>query len=88
MMSLKEVRRTKGMLKEIKKELQDLLKQFSSAQYLLSVPGIGHLSAVVFLGGLGNPAFFHNAKRIIKYAGYDPQESDSGKRIGRMVISK
>ena len=25
---------------------------------------------------------------MIKYAGYDPQENDSGQRIGRKVISK
>jgi transposase len=85
---LKEVRRTEGMLKDIKKELKDLLSQIPSARYLLSIPGVGHLSAAVFLGELGNPAYFHHAKQIIKYAGYDPQESDSGKRIGRKVISK
>jgi transposase len=27
-------------------------------------------------------------EQIIKYAGYDPQESDSGKRVGRKAISK
>jgi transposase len=85
---LNEVRRTEGMLKEIQKELKDLLNQLPSAQYLLSIPGVGYLSAAVFLGELGNPAYFHHAKQIIKYAGYDPQESDSGKRIGRKVISK
>ena len=85
---LKEVKRTEGMLKEIQKELKDLLNQLPSAQYLLSIPGVGYLSAAVFLGELGNPAYFHRAKQIIKYAGYDPQESDSGKRIGRKVISK
>ncbi|HXX81222.1 MAG TPA: IS110 family transposase [Thermodesulfovibrionales bacterium] len=85
---LKEVKRTEGMLKEIQKELKDLLNQLPSAQYLLSIPGVGYLSAAVFLGELGNPAYFHRAKQIIKYAGYDPQESDSGKKIGRKVISK
>ena len=62
--------------------------QFPSSRYLLSIPGMGYLSAAVFLGELGNPAYFHHAKHIIKYAGYDPQESDPGKQIGRKVISK
>ena len=88
MVCLNEVRRTEGMLKEIQKELKDLLSQIPSAHYLLSIPGVGYLSAAVFLGELGNPAYFHSAKQIVKYAGYDPQESDSGKRIGRKVISK
>src|SRR5512143_379397 len=88
MACLREVKRTEGMLKEIQKELKDLLNQLPAAPYLLSIPGVGYLSAAVFLGELGNPAYFHHAKQIIKYAGYDPQESDSGKRIGRKVISK
>lgn len=85
---LNEVKRTEGMLQEIKKEMKMLLKHLPAAQFLLSIPGVGHLSAAIFLGELGNPAYFHRAKQIIKYAGYDPQESDSGKRIGRKVISK
>jgi transposase len=86
--SLNEVKRTERMLQEIKKEMKGLLKHLPAVQYLLSIPGVGHLSAAIFLGELGNPAYFHRAKQIIKYAGYDPQESDSGKRIGRKVISK
>ena len=85
---LNEVKQTERMLHEIKKELKGLLLQLPAAQHLLSIPGVGYLSAAIFLGELGNPEYFHRAKQIIKYAGYDPQESDSGKRIGRKVISK
>jgi transposase len=85
---LNEVKRTERMLQEIKKEMEELLKHLPAAQSLLSIPGVGHLSAAIFLGELGNPAYFPHDKQIIKYAGYDPQESDSGKRIGRKVISK
>jgi transposase len=85
---LNEVKRTERMLLEIRKELKSLLKQLPASRYLLSIPGIGYLSAAIFLGELGNPGYFHRAKQIIKYAGYDPQESDSGKHIGRKVISK
>jgi len=65
-----------------------MLKEIPSATYLMSIPGIGPLSAAVFLGELGDPSHFHNARQIVKYAGYDPQESDSGSRIGRKFISK
>jgi transposase len=54
----------------------------------LSIPGVGPLSAAVFLGELGNPAYFHNARQIVKYAGYDPQERDSGSWVSRKFISK
>jgi transposase len=87
-MCLEEVKRTVLSLKDIDKQLKFLLKETSVASYLMSIPGIGPLSAAVFLGELGDPTHFHNARQIVKYAGYDPQESDSGSRIGRKFISK
>jgi transposase len=87
-MCLEEVKRTVLSLKDIDKQLKLLLKETSAASYLMSIPGVGPLSAAVFLGELGDPTHFHNARQIVKYAGYDPQESDSGSRIGRRFISK
>ena len=87
-MCLEEVKRTVLSLKDIDKQLKLLLKETSAASYLMSIPGVGTLSAAVFLGELGDPTHFHNARQIVKYAGYDPQESDSGSRIGRRFISK
>jgi len=87
-MCLEEVKRTVLSLKDIDKQFKLLLKETTAASYLMSIPGIGPLSAAVFLGELGDPAHFHNARQIVKYAGYDPQESDSGSRIGRKFISK
>jgi transposase len=85
---LEEVKRTVMTLKNIDVQLKRMLKEIPSATYLMSIPGIGPLSAAVFLGELGDPTHFHNARQIVKYAGYDPQESDSGSRIGRRFISK
>ena len=87
-MCLEEVKRTVMTLKNMDIQLKRMLKEIPSASYLMSIPGIGPLSAAVFLGELGDPAHFHNARQIVKYAGYDPQESDSGSRIGRRFISK
>jgi transposase len=87
-MCLKEVKRTEGLVKEAEKKIKGLLKQIEYTEYLLSIPGVGPLSVAVVLGELGNPSHFKNARQIIKYAGYDPKENDSGQRIGRKVISK
>jgi transposase len=87
-MCLEEVKRTVLTLKDMDRQLKSMAKDIPSASYLMSIPGIGPLSAAVFLGELGNPAHFHNARQIVKYAGYDPQESDSGSWIGRKFISK
>ena len=56
--------------------------------YILSLPGMGPVSCGIFLGELGNPDYFKNPRQIIKYAGYDPKENDSGSRVGRKIISK
>lgn len=87
-MCVEEVQRTQGLLKDVKRELKRLLQEIPNAQYVLSIPGIGTISAAVFLGEMGNPFYFHGARQMVKYAGYDPQESDSGNRIGRRFISK
>jgi len=87
-MYLEEVQRSEERLKEIEKQMKKLLEEVPSAKQILSIPGVGVLSCAVFLGELGNPSNFQHAKQIIKYAGYDPQENDSGQRIGRKIISK
>ena len=87
-MCLEEVKRTVLTLKDMDRQLKCMVKDIPSASYLMSIPGIGPLSAAVFLGELGDPSHFHNARQIVKYAGYDPQESDSGSRVGRKFISK
>jgi transposase len=87
-MCLEEVKRTELMIKDIEREVKRMLREIPQAEYLLSIPGIGPISAAVFLGELGNPSYFQGARQIVKYAGYDPQESDSGYRISRKFISK
>jgi transposase len=57
---LEEVMRSEVLLKEIVIKMKGLLKQTPYSEFLLSIPGIGPLSAAVFLGELGNPAYFSN----------------------------
>jgi transposase len=85
---LEEVKRTVLALKDMDRQLKLMVKEIPAASYLRSIPGIGPLSAAVFLGELGDPAHFHNARQIVKYAGYDPQENDSGSWVSRKFISK
>ncbi len=85
---LEEVKRSEGQLKDIENEMGKLLEEVPYAKTILSIPGVGVLSCAVLLGELGDPANFKHYKQIIKYAGYDPQENDSGQSIGRKRISK
>lgn len=68
--------------------MKKLLDKISYTQYLLSIKGVGIVTAAIFLGELGSPDHFKHFKQIIKYAGYDPTERDSGLLIGRRKISK
>jgi len=85
---LAEIRKYEGQLEEVGEQMQRLLKQTPAAEILMSIRGVGIITTAVFLGELGDPKNFSDAKQIIKYAGYDPQEDDSGKSVGRKRISK
>jgi transposase len=85
---LSEIMHSEAQLKEIELQMKTLLQEIPCSEYILSIPGIGALTCGVFLGELGNPGSFTNPKQIVKYAGYDPQEHDSGQRTGRKIISK
>ena len=85
---LREIKRYEDQLKEVKEQMEVLLTQIPSAEILMSIRGVGMITTGVFLGELGDPKNFNDAKQIVKYAGYDPQENDSGKSVGRKRISK
>jgi transposase len=85
---LSEIRHSEAQLKEIQSRIGAILKDIPFAEYILSIPGVGVLTCGVFLGELGNPYNFKDPRQIVKYAGYDPREHDSGQRTGRRMISK
>jgi transposase len=87
-MYLEEIKRSDARRKVLEREMKALLTEIPLAQYILSLPGAGPVSCSIFLGELGNPECFNNPRQIIKYAGYDPKENDSGSRTGRKIISK
>jgi transposase len=87
-MYLEEIKRSDARRTVLEHEIEELLKEIPLAEYILSLPGMGKVSCGIFLGELGNPEHVKNPRQIIKYAGYDPKENDSGSRVGRKIISK
>jgi transposase len=87
-MYLEEIKRSDARRQLLEHEMKELLKEIPCAQYILSLPSMGEVGCAVFLGELGNPEHFGNPRQIIKYAGYDPKENDSGLQVGRKIISK
>jgi transposase len=55
-MCLEEVNRTELIIKNIEREIKRMLKDIPRAEYRLSIPGVGPISAAIFLGELGNPS--------------------------------
>ena len=87
-MYLEEITRSDTRRRALECQMEELLEEIPFAEYILSLPGMGPVSCAIFLGELGNPEHFSNPRQIIKYAGYDPKENDSGSRTGRKIISK
>lgn len=58
------------------------------APALLSVPGVGQLTAAVFLGSVGDAGAYESAEQVLRLAGLNLVEDSSGLRRGRKKISK
>jgi transposase len=71
------------------KSLIGLVERTEEGKYLLSIPGISYLSAAGLLAETGPLKHYQNAKQVIKMAGTNPIESESGgKRLGETPMSK
>jgi len=58
------------------------------SEWFLSIKGIGIITAAGFLGEVGDPLRFNNARQIANYAGYNLIEDSSGKNKSGTTISK
>jgi transposase len=72
----------------LEQQIVILLHEIEYGAYLLSVKGIGIITAAIFLAETGAPKNFHSAKELISYSGLDPFETESGQVFGRKKISK
>ena len=75
-------------LNEIEQAMEHELSRTGYAQQLLGIKGIGIVSAASFLGEVGDPLRFQNARQIANYAGYNLVEDSSGKSKSGTCISK
>ena len=57
-------------------------------EIILSIPGIGVVTAASFLGEIGDPMRFESPRQISKMAGYNLIEDSSGKSKSGTIISK
>lgn len=78
----------KARINAIEKEIRDLIKQTPALKFqynlLLTIPGIGHVTAVTLLAEVGDFSAFDTAPQLAAYAGLNPQ----GHRSGSSVLKK
>ena len=83
-----ELEMIEKQLAEIEALMEKLLYATGYAEMLLSIKGVGIITAARFLGEVGDPLRFDDARQIANYAGYNLKEDSSGKSKSRTVISK
>ena len=75
-------------LEQIESAMAIALADTGFKALILSIPGVGVVTAASFLGEIGNPLRFDHPRQISKMAGYNLVEDSSGKNKSGTVISK
>jgi len=87
-MLLDSLRQLQDQLESMEEEMEKQLHATGIGPYILSIPGVGVVTATGFLGEIGDPGRFTSWKQIRKLSGYNLVEQSSGERQGRRTISK
>lgn len=85
---LDEIEFLRKQMDSIEVEMEKKLEATGIAQYMISFPGIGIVTAAGILGEIGDPKRFESWEQVRKYAGLNLVEDSSGDRQGKTVISK
>lgn len=83
-----QLRLIQSQIKDTEKLLESTLLDHPEADFLLSVPSIGVISASELIGETGGLNNYMNAHQLIKLAGFNLYEISSGNHKGKMKITK
>ena len=72
----------------VEKQMEDLLAEVHESRFLLSLKGVGVVSAAVILGETGGLSRYTSSREVLKLAGLNLFEISSGTHRGRVRISK
>ena len=85
---LDELELVESQLTEIETSMGQRLQETGYSESMLSIKGVGIVTAASFLGEVGDPLRFTDARQIANYAGYNLVEDSSGKSKSGTTISK
>ena len=75
-------------IKQIDRQLTELAKQHPIGQRLLSIPGVGVITATALIGSVGDIHAFSRARQFSAWLGLTPREYSSGQSRHLGGISK
>ena len=87
-MYIEEAEMLSKQIKMSEQELELQLKETGFYDSLISIQGIGVVSAAMFIGEVGDINRFDSYEQIRRYAGLNLVENSSGKHKGKTTISK
>lgn len=83
-----QVRMMESRIKCIDEQLKALGKQMPEVQLLLSIPGVGVITATAMVAFVGNVSRFKTSRQLASYFGLTPREHSTGLRRFLGSISK
>lgn len=75
-------------LERLNKKIEALAEESSDAQLLMTIPGVGALSAILLLAEIGDVTRFSKANQVVKYVGLCPSTYQSSDRRTTGGITK
>ena len=85
---LREIRFWEEELEKTEEKMEELLSRTGLGEILLSIPGVGVVTAATFLGEIGDPAQYRHWRQIRSLAGLNLMENSSGQKKGATKITK
>jgi transposase len=83
-----EMNHLEKKIDSLEKKLGLISKQSQDCQLLMTIPGIGLLSATALLATIGNPSVFKNGREFAAYLGLVPRQFSTGGKSTLLGISK
>jgi transposase len=83
-----EIREIEARVERVEKQLQAISQQLPVVAKLLTIPGVGLLTATALVAFIGNIRRFPSARHLASYLGLVPREYSSGMRRHLGRISK
>jgi transposase len=73
---------------QIEEKLKAYVKSNDDIKRLMAVPGVGFLTASLFLASVGNPTVFKNGRHLAAWLGVVPRQNSSGGKERLGMITK